>query len=501
MDSRTTRLFTLAALALLAATVAVVYVVMLPPWRGIQRDRFAELQGEADAAVQRETERFEQTQATLAYRTALDAVQQAEAQADTEPHREALAALTSRRRSLEEESTQLDERLLELEQTTDADAIEALRLELVRQSGTPGVSPEELAEIEALLDEASGGMGALLQQRDAIDAELAGIDGEQDLLEAPLREARKQLAAFRAPLDRALARQNGLAGWRPGVVEFIRRDGAVERCLTCHPGMDDLASTHGGLGDVYTGWGCTVCHGGNGRSLEVESAHQFLTVRPWTMGPRYTLEPVIDGLGSDDKHHRARAAAFLREQTGRDFGFRYHDPPAERGQAIARWRDWWSAVGASYTPQEPEGLHSQGFDAAGWPETYVGSGGCLRCHESRQRRHVERWRATKFTSYERVHEVDDPGPCLRCHTTGYDEIEGSYIQPGVTCEGCHGPGSGYEAVMEAASVLAGAGEEEESQRLLDEISTSLREGMAGRNVCVECHSPFEVVDLAYEHKM
>jgi len=158
-------------------------------------------------------------------------------------------------------------------------------------------------------------------------------------------------------------------------------------------------------------------------------------------------------------------------------------------------------VGASYTPVEPQGLHSHGYDAAGWPETYVGSGGCLRCHESRQRRHVERWRATKFTSYERVTEVDDPAPCLRCHTTGYDEHLGTYMQPGVTCEGCHGPGSGYEAVMEAASILAGAGEEEESQRLLDEVSTSLRDGMASRNVCVECHSPFEVVDLAYEHKM
>jgi len=209
--------------------------------------------------------------------------------------------------------------------------------------------------------------------------------------------------------------------------------------------------------------------------------------------------PVIDLLESADKEERAGAAAFLRKLTGREFGFVYHAPPEERAEAARAWRTWWLAARGYFRPPYPPGLQAFGYDAAGRPESFTGSGTCLRCHESRQRRHVERWRSTKFASFDRLAGVEDTVPCLPCHTTGYDPDSGEYVQPGVTCEGCHGPGAGYAAAMEGAVRLQSTGAVERGERLLDEVSTELRQRMAQGNVCIECHDPFGVKDLAFEH--
>ena len=245
---------------------------------------------------------------------------------------------------------------------------------------------------------------------------------------------------------------------------------------------------------------CTPRHGGNGRALTVDEAHRHLTLRPWTHGGEYSLEPVIAELESDDARQRAAAAAFLRRETGRSFGFQYHASVDERARAVASWRAWWAAAARYYRPSRPAGLADHGYDAAGRPRTYVGSGACLRCHDARQRRHVQRWSETKFTSMERLEGIEDTRPCLPCHTTGYDEATRDYLQPGVTCEACHGPGAGYSSAMQAAVVLQSRGEVDEGERLLDDVSTQLRQQMAQHNVCVDCHDPFSVKELAYEHK-
>jgi len=203
---------------------------------------------------------------------------------------------------------------------------------------------------------------------------------------------------------------------------------------------------------------------------------------------------------SRDARQRAAAAAFLRRETGRSFGYRYHAPDEDRARSVASWRAWWAAAEAYYRPVRPTGLQDHGYDAAGRPLRHVGSGACLRCHESRQRQHVERWRATKFTTLERLEGIEDMQPCLPCHTTGYDDAIGAFVQDGVTCEACHGPGAGYSSAMQAAVVLQSQGAEEEGERLLDDVSTQLREQMAHSNICVDCHDPFAVKELAYEHK-
>jgi hypothetical protein len=95
-------------------------------------------------------------------------------------------------------------------------------------------------------------------------------------------------------------------------------------------------------------------------------------------------------------------------------------------------------------------------------------------------------------------DVDDPKPCFPCHTTGWDPATGTYAEPGVTCEGCHGPGERYDEMMFVGQELLGRGEETRARALLDHSSRLAREAVSRRtvpgdagamNVCVGCHHP------------
>ncbi|MDZ7814453.1 MAG: c-type cytochrome [Planctomycetota bacterium] len=54
---------------------------------------------------------------------------------------------------------------------------------------------------------------------------------------------------------------------------FVASDGIVDRCLTCHLPEDVLASNYAHRQHPYFAYGCTSCHGGDGRSLDHEQAH------------------------------------------------------------------------------------------------------------------------------------------------------------------------------------------------------------------------------------
>ena len=496
------RLFTAAALTLLGVAAVLAWKVVFPPWKGVQRDRLAQQVQAARATLEHERQAFDAVSGSLAYRRALEAAELAEI-ARNAPS--TVSRLSEIRDRIEELDARRAKRQIELTRVTNPDdpAVEQLRLQYVRLTGSPGAPADRVDELERQL--AFGDLRTALLEEEliAIDREWAALLAEDEQLHAASDAATRQLATFRNDLDRAEARLVRLQQWRRGVHEFTTPAGDAERCLTCHPGMDDLASTHVSLGtdSPFQGWGCTPCHGGNGRALTVGDAHRYLTLRPWTFGSDYSLEPVIDLLSAADKEERASAVAFLRRLTGQEFGFRYHGTEAARMEAIDRWRTWWAANRSFWIPPRPPGLLAYGHDATGHPEDYVGSGICLRCHEARQRRHVDRWRATKFSSFTRTEEVDDRAPCLPCHTTGYDERDGTYAQPGVTCEGCHGPGSGYSTAMEAGVLLQSRGELDEGEQLLDEVSSRMRDQMSVQNVCVDCHDPFGVKDLAYEHVM
>jgi hypothetical protein len=49
----------------------------------------------------------------------------------------------------------------------------------------------------------------------------------------------------------------------------------------------------------------------------------------------------------DDHDQVVRLAAFseLKKRTGQDFGYVPYAEPAERAQAVARWKDWWQSQG------------------------------------------------------------------------------------------------------------------------------------------------------------
>lgn len=489
------RVYALAATAVLLAMAVLALRVAAPPYKRIQRDRVAEqiIQAQQELATLRED--FDHTKLSLDYSRAEQAVADA---------REELDRSSGEVESLLEELDLLEHRRTflvtqQVDLLPEAEA-EAAHEAYVRLTGTPGAIADEVEQARLAARAARG--SDRLEEIDGIDDQRRRIEARLRELQAPTRAAQEALAAFREDLDRGEARLARLETWEAEIHEIYTPAGDVERCTTCHPGMDDLGATHASLGadSPFAGWGCTPCHGGNGRALKEDAAHHNLTLRPWTRGPAYSLEPVIAQLDSSAPRQRADAAAFLRRETGRSFGYQYHAPEPERADAVRSWCAWWAAAEGYYRPERPAGLVDHGHDAAGRPLQYVGSGACLRCHEARQRQHVRRWRETKFVSMDRLDEVEDTTPCLPCHTTGYDEHSGTYVQGGVTCEGCHGPGAGYSSAMQAAVVLQSLGAEEEGERLLDDVSTQLREQMARHNVCVECHDPFGVKELVYEHK-
>lgn len=501
ISRRLSRAFAVAAIAALLVAAAVTWRVASPPWTSIQAERAAQQIADARTQVDEEEVRLATVQTTLAYRRA--AAASADAAAAREASAERLAANAARQGEIGERLDGLERRIRELR---DAEGDDPERETFVRLSGSPGIREDDL---EAWIEERADPAGPtaerrrLEEERAALGAELDQLVDEEEKLAGPARAASELISSYRVPLERARARLARLEGWSPGVREIATPAGGIERCTTCHPGMDDLAATHDSqpAGGPYEGWGCTVCHGGNGRALSAEEAHRFLTLRPWSEGDDFDLMPLIDRLESADKEERAATATALRRLTGREFGFRYHAPAEQRSEAVLAWRTWWLAARGFFRPPYPAGLQALGHDASGRPESYTGAGTCLRCHESRQRRHVERWRASKFTSFDRLEGVEDTASCLPCHTTGYDPASGGYVQRGVTCEGCHGPGAGYAAAMEGGVRLQATGAVEPGERVLDEVSTELRGRMAQGNVCVECHDPFGVKDLAYEHLM
>ena len=83
-------------------------------------------------------------------------------------------------------------------------------------------------------------------------------------LEGRLSRARTTAELLR--LRRALAVARAA---RPSVVEVQPSLGTgVERCLTCHSGIEEISRSH----PVKT-FGCVICHGGDGRALDKDRAH------------------------------------------------------------------------------------------------------------------------------------------------------------------------------------------------------------------------------------
>lgn len=55
---------------------------------------------------------------------------------------------------------------------------------------------------------------------------------------------------------------------KPEIINLALPNGQVERCKTCHIGIEEISDSH-----PSNTFGCTVCHGGNALSLDKDTAH------------------------------------------------------------------------------------------------------------------------------------------------------------------------------------------------------------------------------------
>jgi hypothetical protein len=217
----------------------------------------------------------------------------------------------------------------------------------------------------------------------------------------------------------------------------------VDRCMTCHIDEEKIVKNHPkDLPIPYDVYGCTVCHGGNGRALESEPAHKHM------YADRDAME---EGRYSADEF-------------------------------IKMWKRL-----RVLNPEEEIRLRRESFfGPTGQYQLYVGNDECVECHIVKHKDHVNRWSNTKFKTFERIKKEPDyqsgdddyKKQCYKCHTTGYREDKGIYAAEGVGCEACHGPGEVYSYLM------AGVREEsdiEEGQKLA-KISFDF-------NICGDCHIP------------
>lgn len=275
-----------------------------------------------------------------------------------------------------------------------------------------------------------------------------------------------------------------------GIIQIFLSTGEVERCLTCHVDDASLESWHKeNVNDTLppSVYGCTACHGGEALGLAKGRAHRHM------MATRAEME---EHLYSDHDSNAEIASAFWARL--QEISPPLSNPVAER---VSDFRD----------------VHVTGDPAA-----YLGSALCLSCHSpevaiwehtysERTWWHVDRWRDTKFRSFEVMSAepdyVDPPSSsleemgwtaddyranCKGCHTTGYryekdrdgNVLVDSYNEAGVTCEGCHGPGQIFGGLM-----LRGIAETTEGLHNYQGEGALIARIHTDRNVCISCHHP------------
>lgn len=99
----------------------------------------------------------------------------------------------------------------------------------------------------------------------------AWADYQREYFAAQITELRFALGQVRDPEEREKIEAE-IAGYQnrePEIVNLVLPDGEVERCQTCHLGIEEISASH--PSDTF---GCAVCHGGNPLSLDRETAHK-----------------------------------------------------------------------------------------------------------------------------------------------------------------------------------------------------------------------------------
>ena len=86
----------------------------------------------------------------------------------------------------------------------------------------------------------------------------------EERVEERVRLGREEESALQRRIRR-------IAQGERGIVQFRNDEGQVERCLTCHLGLEEISGSH-----PVEEMGCVVCHGGDPLALEEKAAHRGL---------------------------------------------------------------------------------------------------------------------------------------------------------------------------------------------------------------------------------
>jgi hypothetical protein len=517
--------FALLVAALVAAAAWTVWQDAFPEWRAYQRELVEREIYRLETELVRARAELARPEARYELARIERAIREAEAAGTATARRRALAAradslcaVADRLRHAVRAATARLERPELAERRRDlATRMDGVRRQYARETGLWPPDTVALRRLWTRRDSLSAALLALEGPSRRLADSLLAVEAEARRLRAEasrLPSPRDSLEALRARLlEPVTARESALGQLRrhvPRVREIASADGReVARCPTCHGTLDDPPGAHPALPAMETAAEipCTVCHRGRGRALRAGEAHDGLLA-----AGRYSLRGRIERLLGPDPAERRRAREELRRITGADaasFGAGGGEA-APDSAAAAAWAAWWRTAEPYFEPgdagadEEGEsrllaaGVDPWMFTARGRPLRYVGSARCLGCHETRQREHVRYWMQKKFRSIERLAGEPDRRPCLACHATGYDPATGTFAEPGVTCEACHGPGERYNEMMVTAQELIGRGETERGTALLEQASRMAR-GAASRrmlagdtgpvNACVGCHHP------------
>ncbi len=104
---------------------------------------------------------------------------------------------------------------------------------------------------------------------------------------------------------------------------------------------------------------------------------------------------------------------------------------------------------------------------------YLGLDTCADCHADVAESYGATPHANSLEVLEAAGSASDP-ECLACHTTGLEDSK--YVDGAVTCEACHGPGSGHVVAGEIEAIKSEIGEAD----------------------CLKCHTAEWSPDFDYE---
>jgi len=290
--------------------------------------------------------------------------------------------------------------------------------------------------------------------------------------------------------------------------QILLQTGESERCITCHVDEDLLDTKHQDVKEFpFEIFGCTVCHRGLGVATEVESAEErklgrfkgahtgLLRNSKEMVSAAYFAESPCDYCHTRDTSimlthpsagvldsglmlncitcHNHREDPAMKKEAVRHLSFRVSHE--DRQKVLLAFQNetpktyiynFWKRL-RELTPPTSDPILSppptyREYNVDGKRLKYLGSAYCLTCHDQivayrpQTLEHVHFWQKSKFKTLDVVEKQEDyqngteeyRKSCFPCHTTGYDPSSGKYVERGVTCEACHGPGEYFAVLMQ-----------------------------------------------------